>query len=38
MTSPRLHRTADEIASRIDELAIELVDWLDAVTVVVGVL
>ena len=38
MTSPRLHRTADEIASRIDELAIELVDWLDADTVVVGVL
>ena len=38
MTSPRLHRTADEIASRIDELAIELVDWVDADTVVVGVL
>ena len=38
MTGPRLHRTADEIASRIDELAIELVDWLDADTVVVGVL
>ena len=38
MTCPRLHRTADEIASRIDELAIELVDWLDADTVVVGVL
>ncbi len=38
MTSPRLHRTADEIASRIDELAMELVDWVDADTVVVGVL
>ena len=38
MTSPRLHRTADEIATRIDELAIELVDWVDADTVVVGVL
>ena len=38
MTTPRLHRTADEIASRIDELAIELVDWVDADTVVVGVL
>ena len=38
MPSPRLHRTADEIASRIDELAIELVDWVDADTVVVGVL
>ena len=38
MTSPRLHRTADEIASRIDELAIELVDWVDADTGVVGVL
>ena len=38
MTGPRLHRTADEIASRIDELAIELVDWVDADTVVVGVL
>ena len=34
----RLHRTADEIATRIDELAIELVDWVDADTVVVGVL
>ena len=38
MTGPRLHRTADEIASRIDELAAELVDWVDADTVVVGVL
>ena len=38
MTGPRLHRTADEIASRIDELATELVDWVDADTVVVGVL
>ena len=38
MPSPRLHRTADEIASRIDELAIELVDWVDADPVVVGVL
>ena len=38
MTGPRLHRTADEIASRIDELATELVDWVDAGTVVVGVL
>ena len=38
MASPRLHRTADEIASRIDELAAELVDWVDADTVVVGVL
>ena len=38
MTGPRLHRTADEIASRIDELAVELVDWVDTDTVVVGVL
>ncbi len=38
MTGPRLHRTADEIANRIDELAAELVDWVDADTVVVGVL
>lgn len=38
MTGPRLHRTADEIASRIDELAAELVDWVAAETVVVGVL
>ena len=38
MTGPRLHRTADEIAIRIDELAAELVDWVDADTVVVGVL
>ena len=38
MTGPRLHRTADEIASRIDELAAELVDWVDVDTVVVGVL
>ena len=38
MTGPRLHRTADEIASRIDELATELVDWVAAETVVVGVL
>ena len=38
MASPRLHGTADEIASRIDELAAELVDWVDADTVVVGVL
>ena len=38
MTGPRLHRTADEIANRINELAAELVDWVDADTVVVGVL
>lgn len=38
MTGPRLHRTADEIASRIDELAAELADWVAAETVVVGVL
>ena len=38
MTGPRLHRTADEIASRIDELAAELIDWVDVDTVVVGVL
>lgn len=38
MTGPRLHRTTEEIASRIDELATEVVDWVDADTVVVGVL
>ena len=38
MTGLRLHRTADEIASRIDELAAELADWVAAETVVVGVL
>ncbi len=38
MNGPRLHRTADEIASRIDELAVELTDWVDVDTVVVGVL
>ena len=38
MTGPRLHRTTEEIASRIDELATEIVDWVDADTVVVGVL
>ncbi len=38
MTAPRLHRTADEIAERIDGLAEELAGWLDGETVVVGVL
>jgi len=38
VTAPRLHRTADEIAERIDGLAEELAGWLDGETVVVGVL
>lgn len=38
MTAPKVHRTATEIGRRIDELADELADWVDADTVVVGVL
>ena len=38
MSGPRLHRTATEIAGRIDELAVDLADWVDDDTVVVGVL
>ncbi len=38
MTPTALHRSADEIAERIDDLALEVADWLDEDTVVVGVL
>ena len=38
MNGPKLHRTAEEIAQRIDAMAEELVDWVDVDTVVVGVL
>lgn len=38
MNSPRIHRTAGEISQRIEELADDLSGWVNADTVVVGVL